>query len=114
MLWLYGSDADAIPAVIRSQNPNVKQLGEVLDHPKARKIMLESNNLARAYGEVDPPQRQFERHLVEAHGAIEESLGKASAYDGRDQILMDLANEIQNTARNLVRVMILASKDAEQ
>lgn len=82
MIWLFGSDSDATPAVIRSQNPHIKQLGEVLDNPKARKIMLESNDLPRAYAEVDPPLKQFERRLIEAHGAVEDSVKKASAFDG--------------------------------
>ena len=35
LLWLYGSDSDQMPAVIRSQNPHVRQLGEVLEHRKS-------------------------------------------------------------------------------
>lgn len=113
MTWLYGSESDKKPAIIRSQNPDIKQLGEVLENPKARKIMLESNDLPRAYGEVDPPTRQFERHLVEAHGALEQSIKKASAYDGQDQTLMELASEIQKNGRNLVAMMKLAATDLE-
>ncbi len=105
MLWLFGSDSDAVPAVIRSQNPHIKQLGEVLDNPKARKIMLESNDLPRAYSEVDSPLRQFERSLVQAHGATEDSLKKASAYTGEDRTLLELAEEIQRNAGNLLLIM---------
>ncbi|MFB4385850.1 hypothetical protein RAC79_21815 [Agrobacterium sp. LR_9] len=113
MLWLYGSDSDTVPAVIRSQNPHIKQLGEILDNPKARKIMLESNDLPRAYSEVESPQRQFERRLVEAHGAIEESLKKASAFDGKDATLLEIADEIQKNARNLVLIMKAAGGATE-
>ena len=105
MLWLYGSDSDKVPAIIRSQNPHIKQLGEVLERPKACRIVVESGDLARAYLEVDTPLRQFERRIVEAHGALEESLKKASAFDGRDATLMDLASEIEANASNLVLLM---------
>lgn len=105
MVWLYGSESDDQPAVIRSQNPHIKQLGEVLESPKARTIMLESNDLPRAYGEVDSPQRQFERRLVEAHGAIEDCLKKASSFDGKDITLFDIADELHKNARNLVLLM---------
>lgn len=80
--WLYGSDSDAEPAVIRSQNPHIRQLGEVLENPKARTIMLESDDLTRAYSEVYTPKKQFERRLVDAHGAVADSVSKVSAYDG--------------------------------
>ena len=115
LLWLFGSDSDSMPAVIRSQNPHIKQLGEILDNPKARRIMQESNNLARAYAEVDPPQKQFEQRLVEAHEAVEESLKKVSAFDGSDSILLDIAIEIKKNMENLVLIMKTASstKDSD-
>lgn len=105
MLWLYGSESERITAAVRSQNPHLKQLSAVLDNPKARKIMLEANDLPRAYAEVDTPLRQFEKRLVEAHGALEDSMRKASSYDGHDETLLDIANEIFRNADNLVVLM---------
>ena len=112
MLWLFGSDPDAIPAVIRSQNPHIKQLSEVLENPKARKIMLESNDLPRAYAEVDSPIRQFERRLVQAHGATEDSLQKVSSYDGKDKTLLELAEDIERNVGNLLLIMRNAGEKA--
>ena len=105
LLWLYGSEPDHIPAVVRSQNPHVRQLGEVLEHPKARTIMLESADLARAFAEVDSPQKQFERRLVETHGASEECLKKVSAYVGDDITLLEIAKETHKNVSNLLLVM---------
>lgn len=112
LLWLFESEPDHVPAVIRSQNPHIRQLGEVLEHPKARAIMLESGNLARAFAEVDSPQRQFERHLIETHGASEECLKKVSAYAGDDIALLDIAKETHNNMRNLLLVMEISVSDA--
>ena len=111
LLWLYGSDPDQIPAVIRAQNPHIRQLGEVLEHAKARTIMLESNDLARAYAQVDSPYRQFERHLVEVHGASEECLKKVSAFTGEDLTLMELAEETNKNIQNLLLIMRNMVKD---
>ena len=105
MRWLFGSDSDDVPAVVRSQNPHIKQLGEVLDNARARKIMIETSNLSRAYVEVDTPQRQFERRLVEAHAAVEDSFAKSSAYDGKDETLFDIANEIEKNAGGILLIM---------
>lgn len=105
LLWLFGCESDHIPAVVRSQNPHVRQLGEVLEHPKARTIMLESGDLARAFAEVDSPQKQFERRLVETHGASEECLKKVSAYVGDDITLLEIAKETHKNVSNLLLVM---------
>ena len=110
-LWLFGSDSEGIEAVIRSQNPHIRELGEVLGNPKARRVMLESNNLSRAHAEVVSPLQQFESRLIEAHGAMEDSLKKASAFDGKDQTLLDIANEIHKNARNLLLIMRNASEN---
>ena len=109
LLWLFGSESDHILAVVRSQNPHVRQLGEVLEHPKARAIMVESGDLARAFEEVDSPQRQFERHLIETHGASEECLKKVSAYSAGDTTLLDIAKETQKNLNNLLLVMETAA-----
>ena len=105
LLWLYGSEPDHIPAVVRSQNPHVRQLGEVLEHPTARTIMLESRNLERAFAAVDSPQEQFGRRLVETHGASEECLKKVSAYVGDDDTLLGLAEETHKNVGNILLVM---------
>ena len=109
--WLFGSDSEGIAAVIRSQNPHIRELGEVLDNPKARRIMMESHDLSKAHAEVDSPLQQFARRLIEAHGAMEDSLKKASAFDGRDQTLLEIANEIHKNAQNLLLIMDNASKN---
>lgn len=105
MRWLYGSKSEEIPAVVQSQNPHVKQLSEVLSHPKARKILLESAKLERAYAEVDIPLLQFENRLVATHGAIENAVQKVSAYDGEDATLLEIAIEIHNHAELILDQM---------
>ncbi len=114
LLWLFGSEPDHIPAVVRSQNPHLRQLGEVLEHSKARTIMLESRDLGRAFAEVDSPQQQFERRLVETHGASEECLKKVSAYTGDDITLMDIAKETYKNVSNLLLVMKSSASSAAE
>lgn len=104
MTWIYGSDSDDIKAVVRSQNPDIKKLSEVLENPKAKAMLISNGDLQGAYLEVDPPSTQFERHLVAANLGIEKSMGKMSAYTG-DQTLMELAEEIDGKVDALVSYM---------
>jgi hypothetical protein len=96
--WLYGSQEEQQRPVIESQNPDIKNLGEVLENPKSRKIMLERRNLEAAYAEVFPPQKQFERHIVDLHGLSGLAVTTMRAFDGNDVTLLELAKEVnQNT-----------------
>ncbi|QNA82809.1 hypothetical protein G4G27_01365 [Sphingomonas sp. So64.6b] len=113
MVWLYGSKLDEVRPVVTSQNPHVKQLAEVLAKPKARAIMMATNNLNVAYQEVDTEVAQFERSLVEAHQAVEQVLKKVSSYDGTDESLYQIANEMQKNTKNIYLIMDVAYNDAK-
>lgn len=112
--WLYGSQEDEQRPVIESQNPDIKNLGEVLENPKSRKIMLEKRNLEAAYAEVFPPQKQFERHIVDLHGLSGQAVTTMRAYDGHDATLLELAREVnQNTEILLTHMEIKSSKSGK-
>lgn len=98
MLWLFGSQEEDVKPVVTSQNPHIKQLGEVLANPKARTMMMATNNLSVAYAEVAAPISQLEKSLVDLHQATENVLKKVSAYDGSDESLMQLALEAESNA----------------
>lgn len=93
-----------------SQNPNVRELGEVLVNPKARTIMVTQNDLRAAYTEVDTQGLQFEKSLVDAHGNVEKALSKVDAFDGADETLVQIAREIGGKSGVLLTVMEARSR----
>jgi hypothetical protein len=97
LVWLYGSKEDDIEPIIRSQNPDIKRLGEVLANPKARAIVMGRSDLAGAYAEVEDPAEQFEAYLVDAHARTEDALKKVRAYAG-DKTLLQIATELEENA----------------
>ncbi len=103
--WLYGSKEDNVRPVVVSQNPHVKQLGDVLAHPKARAILVNTGDLAAAYSEIDTPDLQFERSLVEAHQHTENALRKVTAFDGADETLVQVSSELAKNAALIKTVM---------
>jgi hypothetical protein len=110
LLWLYGSKQDDIRPVVVSQNPNVRELDEVLANPKARTIMLRQSDLRAAYTEVDTQGLQFEKNLVDAHSNVERALSKVDAFDGKDETLVQIAREIGAKAGVLLAVMETRSR----
>lgn len=111
MLWLYGSSQDEVRPVVVSQNPHIKQLGEVLAKPKARAIMMATNDLRSAYIEVDVAISQLEKSLVMAHQATESVMTKVSSYDGSDESLFQLSSELFDNAKTIRLVMDAARAD---
>jgi hypothetical protein len=98
LIWLYGSANDDKPPVIKSQNPDIKNLGEVLENPIARKEMLASSNLSKAYAEIQSEAYQLEQALLRSYRYAEEAQGKLSSFEGDDDALVEVASRLNKAA----------------
>lgn len=113
MRWLYGSKADQVQPVIRSQNPNIKQLGAVLHSPVARAMMLQSNNLQTAYKEVEAPSDRFEGALVKAVQNSEIALSQIGSADATDETIVELSSRLHKTASVIHKTLEALSPEDE-
>ena len=110
MSWLYGQKNE--PAVIRSQNPDLNRLVEVLGNETAR-IMLEANrDLDVAYGQVEDKTLQFSRTLMLTIKQAEDALKLVGNYDGRAD-LMSAGDNLRRTVLSLHGAMKQARERAE-
>lgn len=113
LLWLYGSKSDDVPPVIRSQNPHLKQLGEILTVPRAQAMMIANGDLIAAYAQVENSVVVFERHLTDAHVSLSQAQQKLEAYDG-DASLLEIANQAKDKAILIADVMDRKRKSKKQ
>jgi ParB/Sulfiredoxin domain len=104
MTWLYGDRSEDRPALIQSQNPDLNNLNNVLQHPEARRYLLARRNLEEAYQLIEPRSRRFSDALIEAASYAKEALSLVPEYD-RDPSLLDNARSLEKTARRLVKSM---------
>ncbi len=111
LIWLYGSRNEDTPPIVKTQNPDVKQLNKVLQKPLARKILIARRDLREAYELVHTPRDRFETALLNAHQYAEEALSKVSAFDGVDITLIQAAESLKNTTRILHRNMVNAETE---
>ena len=78
--------------VVRTRNPDIKRLGEVL-------VNAEGTPCAGAGAR---PGHRAREHGVRRHAvhrvAIRDAAGSLRAYDGQDQSLLDIADDIKETA----------------
>ena len=105
MVWIFGSKtADALP-VVQSQNPDIKRLGEVLAHAEARHVLETTHDLGRAHESTEPVDTRFTASLLRARDAIRDAAGSLRAYDGTDGSLLDVAEDVKETADSVYSSM---------
>jgi hypothetical protein len=104
MSWLYGQEKQQQPALIRSQNPDLNRLNQVLLHPEANKLLIAERNLDSAFERVEPAGKRFEDALLKASRQCEDANKLSGHYDG-DYTLLQVVEGMQRTVKSLVLVM---------
>ena len=112
LVWIYGSKTDGVPPVVQSQNPDIKRLGEVIAHAQGRHILESTRDLDAAYASTEPVDKQFTASLIRARDHIREAVGSLRAYDGRDQSLLDIAEDVKEIAEAVHERMLKKRREA--
>ena len=101
LIWIYGSKKDDKEPVIKSQNPDIKRLGTVLAHAEGRHVLEATYNLNAAYASTESVDTRFIEALIKARENIQAAAGLLRAYDGQDQSLLDIADDIKEVAETV-------------
>lgn len=104
LTYLYGSKQDNLPPKIKSQNPDLKYIGEVLMHPVALEKLRGGADLSIAYNEVREPGTVFSEALVQVSLKIDGAINLLAKYDG-SLSLLQIAEEIHEKAETLLMTM---------
>ena len=95
LVWIYGSKSTDELSVVRSQNPDIMNLGEVLVHTEARNLLETTHNLDQAHETTEAIDKKFTGSLFRARDAVRETAASLRAYDGRDKSLLDVAEDVK-------------------
>ena len=98
LTWLYGSKEDSVDPVIKSQNPDVKNLGEVLGNPEGLIVLRATGSLSEAHDSTHPTNVKFFEALIRARYEIREAASNLRGFDGRDTSLVDIAEDVFESA----------------
>ncbi len=112
LLWLYGSTEGGIPPAVRTMNPDIKQLGEVLPHAEARELLEAGYALHQAHAATESMDRRFLVSLLQARTAIRDAAGSLRAYDGQDESLQDITEDVKATSDGVYRNMLGKRREA--
>ncbi|MGB6688768.1 MAG: hypothetical protein WBE76_13100 [Terracidiphilus sp.] len=96
---------DDIKPVITSQNPDIKNLGAVLDNARARTIMMSRNNLGEGLASIEPKGIRFESALVNAKQEAETALSLVTGFDSEDSTLLEIGKDLSETSERIYLTM---------
>lgn len=103
LTWLYGQGPDN-PSVIRSQNPDLGRLVNVLANERATEVLEATGDLNRAFDLVEDRARAFEKSFYRLLAASEEVSGMIGRYDPKSDLLAD-AETILRAIDSVVQAM---------
>lgn len=108
--WLFGKrnedDSPAIQPMIRSQNPDLRNLSEVLTSPKAIKLLKETKSLERAVRSLKTDSQLLFESLIVAENALRDaSAYVATGFDGTGDDIRASLDNILKLANNIERVI---------
>lgn len=98
MQWLFGQGNRA--AVVRTQNPDLNTLVEVLGNERSVAMLAETNSLSRAYEAVEDKGGRFREALVKASAGLDDGFRLITNYTG-DQEDLATANQLVRGSRLL-------------
>lgn len=93
--WLYGSKLNELQPVIKSQNPDLGRLREVLKSKAATRELEERVSLADALVTATPKDVRFSRHILAANNELLKALNTLDGFDPEAQSELE---EIANSA----------------
>ncbi len=97
--WIYGSKQDDLDPVVRSQNPDIKRLGEVLENIESLTVLRVSSSLDEAHRSIQPAEVKFTESLIHARSKLREVSNNLRGFDGHNPALVDIANDISEMAQ---------------
>lgn len=96
--WLYGNELDNKKSVIKSQNPYLKYLDEVLQDSEALSALRSGESLDYAYDISRSDSALFQENLTQAKRSLQKArMYLLSGYDGTDE-LFDVARDVLDLA----------------
>ena len=116
LTWLYGSRDRGIESVIRSQNPDVRRLGEVLESSEGLTELRVSGSLSDAHLSTHPANQRFSESLYKARREVREASNNLRGFDGQESALVGVAEDIFETSRAMrtrMREKVEESEKAE-
>jgi len=102
LLWMFGSRSKSYEPVIKSQNPDLRYLDEVVKNNEATYALKEGESLIYAYEISQPKEKTFEQSLLDAKRALQKAHSyQTEGFTGTDEALLRLSASVAKLADEL-------------
>jgi len=102
LLYLYGSKSDGTPSLIKSQNPDLTNLGKTIASSEGLADLRAGLTLEIAYNNVRDDDEVFNEAIRKALAQVNYAMSCATRYDGKDGAAVAVAEKIQKGANILL------------
>lgn len=104
LTWILGSKKKSLPPVVKSQNPGIRQLCQVLTKPDSIQLLRSGLTLEAAYEGSKDGIDVLYSSIIEAQNKLQKALSKVAYYDGNEDLLQTVIN-LANSADSLYKSM---------
>lgn len=92
--YIYGSVSEERPPLVRSQNPDLKDLGLAIADPNARKILKNRGSLEDAVDALKEPVSAFHDAILVVKLKLDRAIQLFPKYVAKDPVVDSLVNEV--------------------
>jgi hypothetical protein len=107
MIWLYGKKSADREPIIRTQNPDLNYLREVISKPAALSALRKGYPLSRAHEISIGDKRRFENSITAAKEELQQAKGTVTTGYSGEEDLYEIMNDIQALASKIKEEMEL-------
>lgn len=99
--FIYGSKSSDQPALVKSQNPDLKDLGLAIVNPDARLVLKNKGTLDEARDAFKNPDQAFHDAIIAANIKLRRAIELITKYDGSDKAINAVVDEVFERADTL-------------
>ena len=104
MYWMLGSRSKNIRPIVRSQNPDIRYMNQILTNEDAIQVLRSTEDIEIAFDRSQDGNNVFHQSIVEAQMSLQKALSKISYYDGEESLLQTAMN-VADSADSLFKMM---------
>ena len=101
LIFIYGAKSDDRQGLVRSQNPDLKSLGEAIVNKSSRSILRNRGSLEEALDEIKDASDAFQDVLITVNLRLKRAIALMPKYQGGKKAVNDLIEEIYEQADTL-------------
>lgn len=105
LFWIFGSKSGKIPSIIKSQNPDLRTLDDVLGNKSALSVLRESRDLLSSSEYTEAEDRRLEGCVIRAELNLRKAKSIEDFFKG-DLELAEKVLEIRNIANEMYQKML--------